>query len=90
MKGAAPVEALLKNETWRLWIDVEGAGIFERGVALRKPRRTHRTDWLQIPYLGTSTQRILITNDDPFFESATQILQAYPNVRVVQVQELLT
>lgn len=90
LRGDPPVERLRDCELWRMFHDIEGIAMFERAVQLEQPKRVHRFDLLQIPYLAMWHKRVLITNDGPFARAAqAMLLRRYPNTRVVKLQVVL-
>jgi hypothetical protein len=90
LPGQAPVQELLRNETWKMFIDAEGIAVYERAIAREQPKRVHRMDLLQLVYLSGSGKRIFATGDEPLLRGAKQVLIGrYNNVRVLHIHELL-
>lgn len=90
LPGEAPVQELLRNETWKMFIDAEGIAVYERAIAREQPKRVHRMDLLQLVYLSGSGRRIFAAADEPLLRGAKQVLIGrYNNVRVLHIRELL-
>jgi hypothetical protein len=91
LPGAPPIPELLQNGVWSLLLDAEGVAIYERALARTMPKRAHRPDLLQIPYLGMASRRVLVTADKPFLRTAETMFRGrYVNIRAVHVSELLS
>lgn len=90
LSGDPPTARLRECELWRMFYDIEGIAMFERAVQLEQPKRVHRFDLLQIPYLAMWHKRVLITNDTAFLRAAqAMLLRRYPNTRVVNLAVVL-
>jgi hypothetical protein len=90
LPGDPPVQQLLKNETWKMFIDAEGLAVYERAVAREQPKRVHRMDLLQLVYLSGSGRRIFATADGPLLRAAKEVLIGrFNNVRVLHIRDLL-
>jgi len=90
LPGDAPVEALERNEAWRLLLDAEGIALYERAVARKQPKRVQRMDLLQLIYLAGARRRILATSDAGLLRAGAAILPGrYLNARVVSAADIL-
>lgn len=90
LPGAAPTDKLIKDETWKLFLEAEGISVYQRGVMFEQPKQVHRVDLLQLPYLSLGRRRILVTADRPFLLAAQQLLGSrYQLSRVSHIQDFL-
>ena len=61
-----------------------------RAIALRQPKRVHRSDLIQLLYLAGVGKGMIITADQPFLEDARSVLHGrFMNVRAVHLEEML-
>jgi hypothetical protein len=85
-----PLAALLKDETWRLMIDVECLAMYGRCVVVEQMKEVGYVDLLQLPYLSLRRKPVLVTNDEPFFRTAEIILGSrYENAKVVKLASVM-
>ena len=90
LPGVAPFEVLERNEAWRLMLDAEGVAFYEQVVAHEQPRRVHRFDLMQMPYLGIARKRVLATSDRGLLRAANAVLRGrYRNARAIDIQDLV-
>jgi hypothetical protein len=90
LPGEAPIDALNRNESWRLLLDVEGVALYERAITRTQPKLVHRFDLIQLTYLGLAQRRMIATADRPLLRAANAILLGrYPNARAVHIQDLV-
>jgi hypothetical protein len=89
LPGNALIEALLEDEIWRIFLEINGFAAFERAIQKKQPKRVHYADLLQLIYVANSSRRIVVSADGGFLRAARAILShRYPNVRVVECSEL--
>jgi len=89
--GAAPVDALLENEAWRLHLGAFGATLFGRVIANEQMKSVHAWDIAQLVYLSASFRRIFVTEDQAFLHVAQAVLHArHPNARALHWKDFLT
>jgi hypothetical protein len=90
LKGDPPVEQLLENEVWRLFVHLEGAAFYQRTVIQQRPKRVQWRDLLQLLYLAGSYHRILVTDDKPFHSAATMVLAGrHPGSRAMLLDDFI-
>ena len=83
--------ALERNESWRLLLDAEGVGVYERAIAHKQPKFVHRLDLIQLVYLGLAPRRMIVTADRPLLRAANEILTLrYPNARAIHISDLVS
>lgn len=88
LPGEFPVRILTESESWRLLADGEGVAVFQGAVAFEQRRQVQRMDLLQLPYLGGTNRRILVTSDGPFAEAARAVVSGrYLLARVMTLGE---
>ncbi|MCG7851883.1 MAG: hypothetical protein MIO92_05120 [Methanosarcinaceae archaeon] len=88
--GKAPIEAILEDEVWRIFLEINGFAAFERAVQKKQPKRVHYPDLLQLVYVANNPRRIVVSSDVGFLRAARVILQhRYPNVRVEECSNFL-
>lgn len=88
LPGEFPPEILVRNDTWRLASDADALGLFQAALVFEQPRQVQRMDQLQLPYLGGSDVRILVTRDAAFAEAARMVLERrYPLARVMSAKD---
>ena len=91
LPGDAPMEALEKDEAWRLLLDVEGVAAYERAVAMTQPKVVQRLDLIQLIYLAGENRRMIATADEGLLRVANLVLIGrYPNARAVNIGDLLS
>ena len=90
LPGAAPVDALLASEAWRLYFKGLGVTVYERCVLDQSPRPAHVVDVMQLVYLAGSTRRIFVTDDSASARVASAVLvRRHAGARVMTPAELL-
>jgi hypothetical protein len=90
LSGKAPIEAILADEIWRIFLEVNGFAAFERAVQKEPPKRVHYPDLLQLIYVSNASKRIVVSSDGGFLRAARVILRnRYPNVRVEECSEFV-
>ena len=90
LPGEAPVERVLRNETWRLYLEAFGATVYERAVHRQTLSIAHVVDVDQLVYLGGSPRRVLVTDDGALRRIASAVLLGrYTGARVMSSSELL-
>jgi len=90
LPGKAPIEAILEDEIWRIFLEINGFAAFERAVQKKPPKRVHYPDLLQLIYVANNSRRIVVSSDGGFLRAARVILRhRYPNVRVEECSEFL-
>jgi hypothetical protein len=83
-----PPEILTQSDSWRLMADADAIGLYQGALAFDQPRQVQRMDQLQLPYLGGTARRILVTKDGPFAEVGKIVVNGrYPLARVVTLSE---
>ena len=88
--GTPPIDDLLANDTWRLYLEAWGLSVYQRGIMRNQPRQVQRMDLLQIAYLSLGTRGILASADRPFLSAAQCLLHGrYRLAEAVHIQELL-
>lgn len=91
LPGDAPLDSLYGTEAWKLFLDVEGAALYERAVAIKQPKRVQRMDLIQLVYLAGASRRMIATADRSFLRAANEILKGrYPNARAIHIEELIS
>lgn len=91
LPGEVPMAALERNESWRLLLDAEGVGVYERAIAHKQPKFVHRLDLIQLVYLGLAPRRMIVTADRPLLRAANEILTLrYPNARAIHISDLVS
>lgn len=90
LAGTPPYERLLADETWRLYLEGWGIGIYRGALARERGRRVQSSDLHQLAYLGGRERRLLVTNDKGFYQAATSVLVGRHRLaRVLKWHELL-
>lgn len=90
LDGAPPIDDLLTNDTWRLYLEAEGLAVFQRGIMRRQSKRVQRMDLLQLVYMSVRDRRILASADEPFLSAATCLLhRRYSLAEAVHIRALL-
>ena len=90
LPGKAPIGAILDDEIWRIFLEINGFASFERAVQKKPPKRVHYPDLLQLIYVGNHPRRIVVSSDGGFLRAAHLILRnQYPNVRVEECSEFV-
>lgn len=90
LPGKAPIEAILEDDLWRIFLEINGFAAFERAVQEEQPKRVHYPDLLQLVYVANNFRRIVVSSDVGFLRAARVILQhRYPNVRVEDCSDFL-
>ena len=90
MPGAAPIDSLLHDEMWCLFLDIQGAAFFEETVLHEQPPRAHQTDMLQLLYLAYAPVRVIASTDKAMLRQANGILRRrYRNARAVHLTEVI-
>jgi hypothetical protein len=90
LPGEMPRDLVDGSLAWRLFLDGEGSGVYNRAIATPQPPAVQRKDLLQLVYLALHGQRILVTKDGPFRDTAAVIVSGrYPGARVLHIDELL-
>lgn len=90
LPGNAPIMAILEDEIWRIFLEINGFAAFERAVQKKQPKRVHYADLLQLIYVANSSRRIVVSADGGFLRAARAILRhRYPNVRVEECSEFV-
>ena len=90
LPGPAPIAQLERVDAWRLLLDAEGVGAYERAIAHEQPKRVGRLDLLQLVYLAGARRRILSTADAGLLRAGEAILPGrYANARVVPTSVIL-
>lgn len=83
-----PEPILDGNHTWMLASDADALGLFQGALVFEQPRQVQRMDQLQLPYLGGSDRRILVTRDVPFATAAGMVVHGrYSLARVMTLSE---
>ena len=89
LPGDAPMELLDKNEVWKIFLEAEGAAVFERTVAVEMPARVGRLDLLQLIYLPLAKRRMIVSADKSLLRVAGAILHGrYKDARAVHIADL--
>lgn len=90
LSGNVPSTLLLQIPAWRMFLEIEGLGVFERAVVQAQPKRVHRLDLLQLVYLGRAGRGILVTDDKPLQRAAFALLnRRHTATRVMSSDEFL-
>lgn len=90
LPGAAPIDAVIQNEAWRLHFEGLGATVYERAVVNQAPQPAHLSDIDQLVYMAGSPKRILVTDDGGLRRVANDVLhRRYCGSRVITVAELI-
>jgi hypothetical protein len=90
LKGNPPVEQLLENEVWQLFVHVEGAAFYQRTVIRQRQKRVQWRDLLQLVYLAGSHHRIFVTGDKALHAAATNVLaERHPGARAMLVDDFI-
>ena len=66
LSGKAPIEAILEDEIWRIFLEINGFAAFERAVQKKPPKRVHYPDLLQLIYVANNSRRIVVSSDGGF------------------------
>jgi hypothetical protein len=90
LPGDAPIEAILEDEIWRIFLEINGFAAFERAVQKEPPKRVHYPDLLQLIYVSNVSKRIVVSSDGGFLRAARVILSnRYQNVPVEECSEFV-
>lgn len=72
--GQAPIEKMVPDPMWRMFLDLQGVAVFERAIEHEQPKRVDCADLLQLLYLTLRPRRILVTAEGPLFRAAKAVL----------------
>ena len=90
LPGNAPVDEVLKNDTWRLYFEGVGASVYERCVLRQHLRPVHIADLLHVIYVAGWDRAIFVTDDKALRRVADGILAGrYQGKRVMTTSEFL-
>jgi hypothetical protein len=90
LPGDAPMDLVDRNEVWQIFLEAEGAAVYERTIASEMPARVGRLDLLQLVYLPFAKKRMIVSADKPLLRAAGAILHGrYSNARAVNVKDLV-
>ena len=90
LPGEPPVATMLNNEVWKVFLEATGFAAYERAVQQQPPKRVQYADLLQFVYIGASTRRILVSDDNGFLRAAEAVLrERYPTVRVMAASDFV-
>jgi hypothetical protein len=88
--AAPPIDALLANDTWKLYLEAWGLSVYQRGIMRNQPRHVQRMDLLQVVYLSAGSRGILASADKAFLSAAASLLhRRYLVAEAVHICELL-
>ncbi len=91
LPGPAPVDALLRQDAWRLFFDGWGAAAYARLIAHPQRGRVQSADLKQLVYLAAAPDRILVTEDAEFRALANSFLrERYRLAIVVPLADVVT
>jgi hypothetical protein len=89
LPGAAPVSALLKDRSWRLYLEGWGAAMYARALAHPQPRRVEHSDLMQLVYGGSAKSTVFVTDDVGLLELGNAILRGrYEMMEVVPLKSV--
>lgn len=88
--GPPPIDELVESHAWRLFLEADGAAIFERLYPLEEPKRVGFIDVSQLVYLAGSERRILVSDDKALLRvGSTLVHERFPNTRVESWSQFL-